>query len=62
MDDCETLLGKNVDLSVCKSLGFGKRKKIKDVALKADETPLGMMYSSDNTSFRKINSNFGAAS
>ena len=45
--------GENIDLSVCKSLGSGRWKEIKAVALNADETPFGLMYSSDNPYFRK---------
>lgn len=41
---------------MCKSLGFGRKKEIKVVALSASETPVGIMYSSDNRYFRNKNS------
>lgn len=33
---------------MCKSVGFGRKKEIKVVALNASETPADIMYSSDN--------------
>lgn len=42
---------------MCKSLGFGRKKEIKVVALNASETPVGIMYSSGNRYFRNMNMN-----